>query len=130
MALTRRRFVKIALAASGVAAVAPVVSLGEFLTSPYKFVPVRQEITGSSSMTLNSSLIFAWPTEVRPFDTNVLIRDSKGNYSAYNRVCTHLQCLLNYNPKSGNLECPCHGSIYDATTGSVIAGPALAPSRR
>jgi Rieske Fe-S protein len=122
--LDRRRFVEIALAASGLAALAPIANLGDFLTSPYKFVPVRLEIDGAAGMKDDSSLIFAWPTEVRPFDTNILIRDHEGKYSAYNRVCTHLGCLLNYNAKRGMLECPCHGSVFDATTGSVVAGPA------
>ena len=27
-------------------------------------------------------------------------------------------------PAGKQLQCPCHGSVYDATTGAVLSGPA------
>ena len=51
----------------------------------------------------------------------------KGDLYAYNRVCTHLQCLLNYDPGNHQIVCPCHGTFFDANDGTVITGPAPKP---
>jgi cytochrome b6-f complex iron-sulfur subunit len=46
---------------------------------------------------------------------------------ALSRSCTHLGCKVNYLEETDNLECPCHQSKFDATTGAVIKGPATRP---
>lgn len=109
---------------STVLVIAPLATLVRYLNIPYVFQPVKAQIEGASTMSNDSSLDFQWPTPTRPFDTNLLIRDDTGNYYAYNRVCTHLQCFVNYDPVSETIQCPCHGSRYDAHTGEVISGPA------
>lgn len=42
---------------------------------------------------------------------------------AFSRVCKHNGCTINA-PESGVLICPCHGSRYSQTDGSVLQGPA------
>lgn len=37
--------------------------------------------------------------------------------------CTHLGCIINFDPKRGKFHCPCHGSVFDIS-GKRIAGPA------
>ncbi len=49
-----------------------------------------------------------------------IFRDSKGLY-AISAVCTHLGCIVTR--QGGKFECPCHGSLFDAT-GNVVSGPA------
>jgi Rieske Fe-S protein len=46
---------------------------------------------------------------------------------AYSAVCTHFACIVNWNPESGRIECPCHAGFYDPLDGSVISGPPPAP---
>jgi Rieske Fe-S protein len=41
---------------------------------------------------------------------------------ALDSTCTHLGCRTRYNTETNQIECPCHGGVYD-TTGQVIAGP-------
>ncbi|NCO61390.1 MAG: hypothetical protein COZ70_07935 [Deltaproteobacteria bacterium CG_4_8_14_3_um_filter_51_11] len=41
---------------------------------------------------------------------------------ALSAKCTHLGCLVNYNPLTRRFECPCHGSVYDIT-GKKLKGP-------
>lgn len=122
--MSRRALLKFLLGLSAALAVAPLITLDHYLNVPYTFEPVKAEIEGAPTMPDNSSLNFQWPTQTRPFDTNVLIKDPNGNYNAFNRVCTHLQCLVNYDPNTLTIQCPCHGSVYDAHSGEVISGPA------
>jgi len=47
-------------------------------------------------------------------------------FIAFSKVCVHLWCSPNFNPKAGHeqYECPCHGSIYKVPSGLAIDGPA------
>ncbi|MET9375640.1 FAD-dependent oxidoreductase [Streptomyces sp. NPDC002992] len=56
-------------------------------------------------------------------------RDEAGNLHPLSAVCTHLGCLVSFNPAERTWECPCHGSRYD-TDGEVLQGPALQPLER
>lgn len=40
-----------------------------------------------------------------------------------NAVCTHLGCVVPYDPNENKFKCPCHGSQYDSQ-GKVVRGPA------
>jgi Rieske Fe-S protein len=122
--ITRRSILKMLVAVSAALVIAPLATVARYLNIPYVFQPVKAQIEGAASMPNNSSLDFQWPTQTRPFDTNLLVRDDSGNYHAFNRVCTHLQCFVNYDPESETIQCPCHGSAYDPGTGAVISGPA------
>jgi Rieske Fe-S protein len=53
----------------------------------------------------------------------VVTRDATGNVNAFSAVCTHQGCLVN-KVSGGTIDCPCHGSKFNARTGAVVAGPA------
>ena len=56
----------------------------------------------------------------------VLTRDAAGALHAFSAVCTHQGCIVS-SVRRGTIDCPCHGSRFDASTGAVVAGPAPAP---
>ncbi|CAL9388455.1 FAD-dependent oxidoreductase [Streptomyces sp. enrichment culture] len=53
-------------------------------------------------------------------------RDEQGSLHAVSARCTHLGCLVDFNPAERAWECPCHGSRF-GTDGKVIQGPATKP---
>lgn len=53
-------------------------------------------------------------------------RDDAGKLVMVDAVCTHLGCLVRWNPAERTWDCPCHGSRF-APDGSVIGGPAEEP---
>ena len=57
---------------------------------------------------------------------NILIINTGTKIVALSSICTHQGCTVGYNSAAGDIECPCHGSVY-SLSGSVINGPAPSP---
>ncbi|MBI2856382.1 MAG: non-heme iron oxygenase ferredoxin subunit [Chloroflexi bacterium] len=58
----------------------------------------------------------------------ILLANVGGEFYAVTETCTHAECPLSEGSLEGNvLECPCHGSQFNVTTGEVIAAPAEEP---
>ena len=51
-------------------------------------------------------------------------RDDDGELMTVSAVCTHLGCLVTFNPAERSWDCPCHGSRF-ATDGTMLEGPAV-----
>ena len=56
----------------------------------------------------------------------VVTQPKKGKYLGFSAVCTHVGCILN-KIANGKIDCPCHGSEFRITDGSVVTGPANGP---
>jgi Rieske Fe-S protein len=56
----------------------------------------------------------------------VLTKDQSGKVSAFSAICTHQGCTV-IAVEGGTINCPCHGSKFDATSGERVAGPAPKP---
>jgi len=56
----------------------------------------------------------------------VVTRTVAGDVHAFSAICTHQGCTV-ATVAGGTIDCPCHGSRFDAVTGAVRHGPADRP---
>ncbi|MDQ1745444.1 MAG: hypothetical protein QOE23_3783 [Pseudonocardiales bacterium] len=54
----------------------------------------------------------------------IITRPTATTVAAYSAICTHQGCTVK--PAGKELDCPCHGSVYDLK-GAVLNGPAQRP---
>jgi Rieske Fe-S protein len=55
----------------------------------------------------------------------IVARPTSSTAACFSAICTHMGCTVT--PAGEKLNCPCHGSQYDALTGKVLRGPASQP---
>ena len=56
----------------------------------------------------------------------VITQPQSGSFKAFTAICTHEGCIVN-SVSNGTINCPCHGSKFSITDGSVVHGPATRP---
>ena len=57
----------------------------------------------------------------------LLIHTDDGQLHAFNAICTHLGCTVQFRNDMQKIYCACHGGEYDPNTGKNIAGPPPKP---
>ena len=55
----------------------------------------------------------------------VVARPTSTTAAAFSAICTHQGCTVA--PSGKQLLCPCHGSVFTASTGKNVSGPAPSP---
>jgi thiosulfate dehydrogenase (quinone) large subunit len=63
-------------------------------------------------------------SDPRTGDPSVVIQRKAGKFVAFDAVCPHAGCTVQYDQSAALLVCPCHGSQFNAATGAVESGPA------
>jgi|GEM_PF-1772256 len=53
----------------------------------------------------------------------VVTQPQAGTFRCFGSRCTHAGCMVDA-VTEGTIHCPCHGSLFDMTTGEPVAGPA------
>jgi len=56
----------------------------------------------------------------------VITQPQSGSFKAFSAICTHAGCFVS-SVSNGTINCPCHGSRFSITDGSVVQGPATRP---
>jgi len=56
----------------------------------------------------------------------VITQPKSGEFHGFSAVCTHAGCIVG-TVSGGTINCPCHGSRFSITNGSVVNGPAPSP---
>jgi len=146
--LSRRDFLKLMGAAGTALAFAPFIPWGNFMPNPStisleKVKVILPDGTQASVNTfpinhaeiitypktkdevLNEEAFRKWQIIRLPEELGGAKKDTSA-FRVYSMICLHLWCLWKYWPQEGRKrgECPCHGSMYDPTTGTAFLGPA------
>ena len=123
--LSRRDFLNIAWGAAGALA---LVETGGVVLSFFSPRVVEGEFGGV--IDAGAAATFA-AGSVTPFTQGrfYLVRMPDGGFLALYRKCTHLGCVVPWNPAEGRFVCPCHASAFEIH-GQVINPPAPRPLDR
>ena len=107
-----------------------VISLGSFIYPVIRFLnpppvseaAVNEVVAGKvEDLRPNSGKI------VRFGDNPVLlVRVSQTEWRAVSAVCTHLSCIVQYQPERTRIWCACHNGVYNLQ-GQVVSGPPPRP---
>lgn len=124
--VTRREFARFLVAGAGAMAAGNVglavwtqlrsINTGE----PRAIVALRDVAIGGSHL-------FNYPSGNDPA---ILIRLGNREVVAFSQKCTHLGCVVYFEPDERRFHCPCHEGNFDDRTGTVISGPPPRPLGR
>lgn len=83
--------------------------------APYRFDQLKPDAEGR------------WPTPFN-FDDKpcLLVLTKESEVRAFNAVCTHTDCTVEYLPDKGVIFCACHNGVYDLE-GRNVSGPPPRP---
>jgi len=95
---------------------------------PAQGIPVatvtKVDQAGSAAFTVP----FSAPSPLPAGDPGVIVRLPDGTYVAFDAVCTHEGCTVDYDTRNAILVCPCHDAIFDpADHAAVLGGPTRTP---
>lgn len=102
-------------------------SLAEFLTSRVDDVKNFTEYVTGGEIGSTDELKPGQGAIVRKGISKVAAyRDEDGHLVERSASCTHVGCIVQWNPLEKCWDCPCHGSWFEPD-GTVINGPAIKP---
>ncbi len=102
-------------------------------SSPSTAPPAGSSSTGAPAAAAGNTLVAVTSVPVggavAVSDSNgkpvIVAQPTAGKVVAFSAICTHMGCPVKV--ASAELDCPCHGSKFDALTGAVLKGPATKP---
>ena len=124
--VTRREFVRFLVLASGGFAAGNV---GIALWSSLRSINEGEgrAIVALADVPEGTAHLFDYPTGADPA---ILVHLPGGELRAFSQKCTHLGCVVYFQPDTLELECPCHEGFFDAASGAVLSGPPQRPLGR
>ena len=120
----RRSFLDVVLGLGFVStAMSMAYPVWRYLIPPVAAEPVTDSVVAGKATGFrpNSGSILKFGT--RPA---ILVRTGDGQFKAFNAVCTHLDCTVQYKADTSQIWCPCHNGLYDLS-GNVVSGPPPRP---
>jgi cytochrome b6-f complex iron-sulfur subunit len=118
--ITRRDFLnEVTLGALGIAGLGSVAVTYQFFSPNVLFEPPTTFRAGNPDLYPVHSVTILQEQQV------YIVRMPEGFY-AISAVCTHLGCVTQWKPDTGQIACPCHGSKFQPD-GAKVEGPAPRP---
>jgi nitrite reductase/ring-hydroxylating ferredoxin subunit len=122
ISLDRRGFIRLssvvglAVAGVGIGKLFPKEKTAAVAAGPVKIIQVSDIAIGKTHNFTSKS------------GTPALLFKTKTGVYAYSAVCTHEGCAVTYNSASKNLQCGCHGAVFDPENdGKALTGPTNTP---
>ncbi len=108
---SRRSFLSVVWGGLGLVAVAEFVWIGASFFKPRK----SQKRAASGEVIEAGAVEDFTPGSVKAFRQGgfYLLRLEDGGFLALSSRCTHLGCIVSWNPTTRLFECPCHSSAFD-----------------
>ena len=122
--LSRRNFVNFSFFGSlGALAAAIFYPIVRFFMPPKIPQAVQNEVVAANVGELqpNSAKIFKFGAQ-----PGILIHAEDGKYKAFSAICTHLDCIVQYQADFKHIWCACHNGHFDLF-GKNISGPPPSP---
>ncbi len=88
----------------------PAQSTTQSLPPGYVFVTGLAGLSGKSAAYFN-----------HPSGGLSMLLSLNGQWKAFSATCTHAPCTVGYS--ASQIQCPCHGGIFDPSNGNVLSGP-------
>lgn len=123
--VTRREFTRFLMAAS-VAAAGSGGLMAWWASLRTVNTGEPQPIVELDQVPVGSSYLFDYPTDKDPA---IILRLGEDTVIAFSQKCTHLGCVVYWDPDHTRLECPCHEGIFNLE-GRPVAGPPERPLAR
>ncbi|ALC17195.1 cytochrome b6 [Desulfuromonas soudanensis] len=120
---SRRRFF-LSLLLAGIGAVLSAAALWPL----WRYLSPRAGRGEEEKMAMDRNLVPVGGAHFFQFSGHpaVLLQNSPGSFLAFSAVCTHLGCIIQWQPEKGEFLCPCHAGRF-SSTGAVLAGPPPKP---
>ncbi|MFJ8535165.1 Rieske (2Fe-2S) protein [Streptomyces sp. NPDC093591] len=114
-----RRTVLITAGATGAAALVAACGDSDDKGSSTPSLSPGRELTTTADVPVGGGTILK--------DEKVVVTQPKsGEFKAFSAICTHQRCTVG-SVSDGTINCPCHGSKFNITDGSVANPPATRP---
>jgi nitrite reductase/ring-hydroxylating ferredoxin subunit len=124
--VTRREFARFLVLGAGAFAVGNVgLAAWTQLRSINTGEP--RPIVALDAVAVGGTYLFSYPDGDDPA---VLLRVDDREVVAFSQQCTHLGCVVYYQPDEDRWHCPCHEGNFATLTGAVISGPPTRPLGR
>ena len=121
---SRRRFLDYLLGTSAVATLGAIVyPIIRFMSPPQVIESTESSVVAAklNEIPVNSGKIFKFGSK-----PGILVRTDSGELRAFSAVCTHLDCIVQYQPETKHIWCACHNGHYNLN-GKNIGGPPPRP---
>ena len=126
--ISRASFIKVTVGGMCLAYAAAIgYPVYRYLNSPVAREAAMSAVTdvalpGADKLPLGGVLLFKFG----PYPS-MLIHHKDDSWVAFDSVCTHLGCTVQYHPEQDKIVCACHGGQYDSHTGANVSGPPPKP---